>query len=139
LNSTRSLSAQDLSGLQKILEAYPHELETWSFQAWLEALEKSQSIALEQEGQVRAFILYEDRGHELEVLQLATHPQFTGQGLMSQLIRQLQSRGLPLHLEVKEGNIRATKLYKDLNFQLVRKRERYYKDGTSALIFTWKP
>ena len=40
-----------------------------------------------------------------------------------------------IYLEVRETNIVAQNLYKAYGFKMLSKREKYYKDGETALIF----
>lgn len=76
-----------------------------------------------------------------EILWLATHPEFEGQGYMKQLLRHgldnASSNLQSILLEVHEGNPRALALYTQLGFKRVGIRKNYYRDGANALLLTF--
>ena len=74
----------------------------------------------------------------LEVWCLATHPSHQGKGIMGALLQKLKSSTDEVWLEVHESNLKAIEFYKNQLFQQVRVRPNYYKNGKSALLFTWK-
>ena len=44
------------------------------------------------------------------------------------------SKDTNVFLEVKEANFPAIKLYTDLGFEEIHKKDRYYSDGSSAIF-----
>ena len=92
---------------------------------------------------------------ELEVLNMAVHPDMRGKGLSRPLMsyalddtlegRHRERRGLEPDgwengvLEVRVGNAPARALYSGLGFVEAGMRKRYYSDGEDALIMTLTP
>ena len=77
---------------------------------------------------------------EWEVIVIATHPNFQGQGNASTLIKKAiilakENNIKKLHLEVSEKNQTAISFYKKHNFNQVGKRKDYYKKGEHAVLF----
>ena len=77
---------------------------------------------------------------QLEINMLAVDPSKRRLGLGEKVLSSLlnRSRKLGAHkvtLEVKSQNFAAKKLYKKLGFKIIGNREKYYKDGSNALIF----
>lgn len=107
-----------------------YELESpWS--RWLVALEGEQ---------VAGYVGSQLVPPEADVMNLAVHPNWRGQGigraLMEAMLAQLRSEGIEeLALEVRESNNVAISLYTALGFTLAGKRQRYYVNPTEdALI-----
>lgn len=76
---------------------------------------------------------------EMQVLNLATAPEFQRQGIAGQLltaaIAKCQQQGLlSVWLEVRAGNQAAISLYLRYGFTADRVRKNYYRDGEDALI-----
>jgi [ribosomal protein S18]-alanine N-acetyltransferase len=93
------------------------------------------------DNRIDAFVLYRDQGAAWEISFLATSPAARGQGLMRDLIMKLKAE-LPLDkeiwLEVHELNLPARRLYEKVAFQKTGQRPRYYSDGGSAVLYTFK-
>jgi ribosomal-protein-alanine N-acetyltransferase len=76
-------------------------------------------------------------------LNLAVDPSFRRQGIARRLLDQVlgSAPGSEWFLEVRESNIAALNLYKELGFQLSGRREDYYRDPHEAAIvmrfFSW--
>ncbi len=93
---------------------------------------------LEERGPPLAYVLCWLVADELQVVDLATHPQTRRRGLARALIRTLvgfarQHGIVSLWIEVRCTNAAAIALYENNGFKLVRRRPRYYDDGTDAL------
>lgn len=76
-----------------------------------------------------------------EILCLATHPNFSGQGIMFEalgaLILTWQQDGIQqVWLEVHEHNQAALGLYRRLGFVENARRQKYYQDGGAGLLMT---
>ena len=57
--------------------------------------------------------------------------------LLESLLEELGKRGIrTLFLEVSDANRAAQNLYEKLGFERIGLRERYYSDGTSALVLS---
>ncbi|MCH5276286.1 MAG: ribosomal protein S18-alanine N-acetyltransferase [Desulfovibrionaceae bacterium] len=81
---------------------------------------------------------------EIEVLNIATHPEYRRRGLARALLRCALKAAAPVvergygvraFLEVRVGNVPALGLYRSLGFARVGARKGYYRDtGEDALI-----
>jgi ribosomal-protein-alanine N-acetyltransferase len=72
-------------------------------------------------------------GGELQILAIATHPDFRGRGVGAAMLRHVldasAARGCQLaSLEVRAGNQPAIALYEHAGFKTVHVRARYYQD-----------
>jgi ribosomal-protein-alanine N-acetyltransferase len=79
---------------------------------------------------------------EAHIATLAVHPDYRRRGISRQLLvtilRLAMERGASLAtLEVRANNLAAQELYKQLKFEIVGRRPRYYQDNyEDALIMT---
>jgi len=76
---------------------------------------------------------------EAHIATIATHPDFRRQGIAKGLlIESLNSAcaegAQSALLEVRAGNEAALKMYEDIGFEVVGRRERYYKDNKEDAI-----
>ena len=125
--------------------------ETWE-QHWFAG------YGLFEGGRLVAYISLSVLAGELEVLNIAVHPESRGRGLSRPLMAfaladtleggHLLRRGMDVPqsenwengvLEVRVGNAPARALYSGLGFQEAGMRKRYYSDGEDALIMTLEP
>lgn len=113
------------------------------------------SYGLFEAGRLLAYISLSVLAGELEVLNMAVHPDARGRGLSRPLMayalidtldgrhrtrRSLQPEGWENGvLEVRIGNAPARALYSGLGFIKAGMRKRYYSDGEDALIMTLSP
>lgn len=74
-----------------------------------------------------------------EILFLATPPALRGKGLMWDLLEAFAARkgSIQIWLECREDNQPAIDLYRKIGFKESGRRERYYKDGTAAILFNF--
>ena len=123
-------------------------LETWK-QHWFAG------YGLFEDGRLVAYISLSVLAGELEVLNMAVHPEARGKGLSRPLManaladtlegKHRERRGLDPEgwengvLEVRVGNAPARSLYSGLGFVEAGMRKRYYSDGEDALIMTLTP
>ncbi len=78
---------------------------------------------------------------QLQITLIAVHPMFQGRGygklILTALLNQAKFFGIQAAtLEVKESNKRAQILYENIGFKLKGYRKNFYKDGSTALIFS---
>lgn len=78
---------------------------------------------------------------EVNINNIAVHPQYRRQGLAKKLMLQAlnwaKSRGVKkAFLEVRPSNQTALGFYQELNFRPLGVRKRYYSDGEDALVLT---
>ncbi len=81
-------------------------------------------------------------GDEVQILNIAVHPQHRRQGIGSALVqlvmREVEARAIrTVTLEVRRGNEAAIALYRDLGFSETGARRNYYGRGDDALLMTW--
>jgi ribosomal-protein-alanine N-acetyltransferase len=81
---------------------------------------------------------------EAHVATVATHPEFRRQGIANQLlVAALESAyaegARSALLEVRAGNLVAQEMYRKLGFEVVGRRERYYKDNHEDAILMALP
>ncbi len=81
---------------------------------------------------------------ELQLANIAVHPDLRGQGLggklLNHLLREAESREVEkIFLEVRPSNRAAIGLYERLGFKVLYRRPRYYTpEGEDALVMVWE-
>lgn len=135
-----SADAQALHALEQHVTG-----DAWSAARFAELLDQSRFVGLgafygpELHGSVTAYTI----GGEAEIVNVAVHPAWRGQGLGTALLRRLAAlvvdRGMErIVLEVREGNLPARAVYAKTGFVQVGRRPRYYVDPSEdALILAW--
>lgn len=86
------------------------------------------------------FVLFREVPGAWEISLVASNPEFRRKGYMEKLIQHLidsKGQGRELWLEVHEANVSAQNLYEKLGFRLSGRRPRYYKDGGTALLYSY--
>jgi ribosomal-protein-alanine N-acetyltransferase len=88
-------------------------------------------IVHETLGRVIGYIVYWAVGDEVQINNIAVHPEFRGMGIgervMRQVIEEVKFRGARLiTLEVRPTNSAAMALYKKLGFKMMGIRKGYY-------------
>ncbi|HET7538767.1 MAG TPA: ribosomal protein S18-alanine N-acetyltransferase [Polyangiaceae bacterium] len=136
--SIAKLSREDVSTVAGLLRASGVELD-------LEA-ELSREIALPwvlkgaDSGEPLAFSLVWSVADELQLIDIASHPQHRRQGHARALLNELLSYARREHkrlilLEVRQSNQAAIRLYESVGFTTSGVRRRYYSDtGEDALL-----
>jgi len=76
---------------------------------------------------------------EAHIATIATHPDFRRQGiakgLLAEALNSAYAEGAQSALlEVRAGNEAALKMYQDIGFEVVGRRERYYRDNKEDAI-----
>jgi [ribosomal protein S18]-alanine N-acetyltransferase len=76
---------------------------------------------------------------ELHIHNIAIHPDFQRKGyakiLVSTILSYAESKKVvSVFLEVRENNIAALRLYKNLGFTSISRRDKYYSDNETAII-----
>ncbi len=117
---------------------YPHP---WSCEQFHQELENpvASILVCQVEGQVVGYICYWLISGEMEILNLATAPQFRRSGVAGHLLEQAFARCSMSQLstswlEVRSGNRAALALYQRYGFELSGTRRAYYRDGEDALV-----
>lgn len=142
----RALEYKDLPHIwelvKKTYEVTPVPLGgSWTASLLRQELNDGFSLGLFGDDGLSSVILF--RRHDLaaEITFLATHPERRRQGEMQYLLEFLLQRlqaNESLWLEVHEKNVPALALYEKLGFKQVGQRPGYYRDGGSAVLFTYK-
>lgn len=120
------------------------------FDAWTE--DWFAGYGLFEDGRMLGYIVLSVVCEEMEVLNIAIHPEYRGRGLSYPLMffamkdtlegRHLLRKGkagegwTSGYLEVRVGNAAARALYESLGFREAGSRKKYYADGEDALIMT---
>ena len=135
----RPFVPDDLAALAQ-LHAACFPAASWSPQALALLLAQPGTIGLLADGggQLLGFLLLRRAADEAEVLSIGVAAAARRQGLAAALV----SAGIAwlgpatsrLFLEVAADNAAAVALYRSLGFQAVGRREKYYADGSDALV-----
>jgi len=140
--SIRQMRKQDIDDVLAI-EKDCHE-NPWSADLFLHELENPVSTIdlFWADDKVAGFLCSWLIAGELEILNVATAPDFRRRGIAAALMKHVfaraRSQGLErAFLEVRVGNLGAIKLYRQFGFREVARRSRYYTDGEDALLMQW--
>jgi ribosomal-protein-alanine N-acetyltransferase len=139
--SIRSLDIQILENWVNSFDPQELSRSGWTPPQLVAALlEKEVVYALAADGSLASAVVY----HHVdiatdEILFLATTPALRGKGLMWSLLHDFaaQKGGAKIWLECREDNLQAIELYKKIGFKESGRRLRYYKDGTTAILFNF--
>lgn len=113
----------------------------WSEEQFSDAL-KDKFIELlgicTEEDIIISYLLCSHIGDYAEILNIATHPDFRGQGLAKKLlnfwISQPELAHVHIVLEVREKNIPAQNLYAQFGFKQIHVRKKYYGDEDALVM-----
>ena len=114
----------------------------WSVRFFLEEIgvPYSKSLLAEVGGQVVGYLVYWQLPTDVDIHNLAVHPDFRRQGigryLLDTMIRRASNRGSKhVTLEVRKSNTLAQKLYFSIGFSAKGVRKGYYSDdGEDAVV-----
>ncbi|MCU4498302.1 ribosomal protein S18-alanine N-acetyltransferase [Acinetobacter ursingii] len=130
----RSMQTNDVQAVTQIEQQV--QTHPWTAQQFLESVESYQSTVIEQQNQILGFCILQPVLDEANLLLMAIHPEFQGQGLGYQLLEKsielLKNHPVQIFLEVRESNLGAIKLYEKSGFHQIDLRRNYYPkpDGT---------
>ena len=98
-----------------------------------------QRVVYTESGLLAAYLFACWQLDELHILKVATHRIHEGKGIATTLLgdarreaEQAGARGLLL--EVRPSNRRAFHLYRQLGYDVIGRRSRYYADGEDAIV-----
>ncbi len=140
MSNVRLAKPQDLPELLKLIEPYFSPAFNWDETLFTSEFAHEQTWVLEEDSQIKAFACLRDAVEAWELSVLASHSSHREQGWMSLLLRDLiqrYSKQRHFWLEVHEKNLAAQKLYEKLGFQHDGNRGGYYRDGSSALLYSF--
>ena len=120
--------------------------EPWSEQAYLGACEKDDYaylVAVSDEGKVLGMCGLIIGPYEAEVMNVAVHPEYRGQGISNKLMEALLELGTKkgakeYTLEVRVGNKAAIHLYEKFGFVGEGVRPNFYSKPTEDALIMWK-
>ena len=153
---TRLFNLEDLQGVISInLKCLP---ENYSSQFFIELYEHYPKtfIVAEADAQIIGYIMCRIEtgisefkrpifgiAHKGHIVSIAVIPEYRRQGVGKELINQAMQRmpeygATECYLEVRTTNEAAVKLYKRLEFEIVRRISGYYYDGEDAYVMARK-
>ncbi|MBJ9985776.1 ribosomal protein S18-alanine N-acetyltransferase [Acinetobacter sp. S40] len=125
IRSMQQKDVQAVAQIEKQVQTHP-----WTAQQFLESIEAYQSTVIEQQDQILGFCILQPVLDEANLLLMAIHPDYQGQGLGYQLLeeslRLLENNPVQIFLEVRESNLGAIKLYEKIGFHQIDLRPNYY-------------
>jgi len=76
---------------------------------------------------------------EAHIATIAVHPDYRNQGIGKQLLQTGMQAAFAegariFHLEVRAGNLAAQKMYENFGFEIVGRRQKYYKDNSEDAL-----
>ena len=131
IRSMQTNDVQAVAQIEQLVQTHP-----WTAQQFLESVESYQSTVIEQQNQILGCCILQPVLDEANLLLMAIHPNFQGQGLGYQLLEKsielLKNHPVQIFLEVRESNLGAIKLYEKSGFHRIDLRRNYYPkpDGT---------
>jgi ribosomal-protein-alanine N-acetyltransferase len=122
-------------------------IQPWSRASFLSELRKAPPslylIRKEPSACILGYICFWPVADEIQMLNLAIHPDYRRQGLGRELVTfllvQAEEKGISkVLLEVRVSNQAAIALYRSLSFEVLYRRPGYYEpDGEDALVMEW--
>ena len=112
----------------------------WSFKSIkLEFTESkfSQISLLEVDSKIIGYIFQRVMPGQIHIINMAIDLPYQHKGYGKFLLKntlEKDSEDTNVFLEVKEANFPAIKLYTDLGFEEIHKKDRYYSDGSNAIF-----
>jgi ribosomal-protein-alanine N-acetyltransferase len=135
----RALQPKDLNALARLhAECFPETPWSRSALALLLAQPDTAAFLAEDASGLLGFVLLRRAADEAEVLSLGVAREARRRGLAGRLLAEGRAWLGPaagrLFLEVAAENRAALSLYRSLGFRAVGRREKYYADGSDALV-----
>ncbi len=122
-------------------------IQPWSPGSFLSEIKKAPPslylIRKEPSACILGYICFWPVFDEIQMLNLAIHPDYRRQGLgrrlMTFLLGRAGEKGISkVLLEVRASNLAAIGLYRSLGFEILYRRPGYYEpDGEDALVMEW--
>ena len=127
----------EIMAIERIAYSYP-----WSERFFRQELqvECARSLLVQLDGRIVGYILFWLLPGEIDIHNVAVHPDFRRRGLgrhlLEQVITEARSRASTrITLEVRKSNLPAQKLYESMGFAYNGIRKNYYSDdGEDALL-----
>ena len=123
------------------IELDANSINLWNKKQWLSEFNKKGVIvlAISLSNNVVGACVFQVVGDEAQVHYFSIHPKFRRNGYGSMMMHNIIKRCEKLNLkkillEVSESNLIAEKFYFNFDFITVGKRNKYYKDGSNAIL-----
>ena len=127
----------EIMAIERIAYSYP-----WSERFFRQELqvECARSLLVQLDGRIVGYILFWLLPGEIDIHNVAVHPDFRRRGLGRRLLERVVSEARSrastrITLEVRKSNLPAQKLYESMGFAYNGVRKNYYSDdGEDALL-----
>ena len=137
--SILEMSYTDLENIKLNYSMFPN---IWEYDVLQDDYNDSKYIVIKQNEEIYGFAGFRTIFEEMEIMNIVTKADKRNQGfasnMLSYILRYAHNHEMEkINLEVNENNLPAIKLYKTYGFQVVGKRNAYYKDGGNAILMTY--
>ena len=137
--SILEMSYTDLENIKLNYSMFPN---IWEYDVLQDDYNDSKYIVIKQNEEIYGFAGFRTIFEEMEIMNIVTKVDKRNQGfasnMLSYILRYAHNHEMEkINLEVNENNLSAIKLYKTYGFQVVGKRNKYYKDGGNAILMTY--
>ena len=137
--SILEMSYTDLENIKLNYLMFPN---IWTYDVLQDDYNDSKYIVIKQNEDIYGFAGFRTVFEEMEIMNIVTKKDKRNQGfasnMLSSILRYAYMHEMEkINLEVNENNLPAIKLYKTYGFQVVGKRNGYYKDGGNAILMTY--
>ena len=137
--SILEMSYTDLENIKLNYSMFPN---IWEYDVLQDDYNDSKYIVIKQNEEIYGFAGFRTIFEEMEIMNIVTKVDKRNQGfasnMLSYILRYAHDHEMEkINLEVNENNLPAIKLYKTYGFQVVGKRNKYYKDGGNAILMTY--
>lgn len=95
--------------------------------------DRYQILGVADEKTIKGYLILYDNSDSLEIMKIATLPEYRREGVGKLLIDEVIKLGKEIFLEVRESNS-AREFYKSCGFEEIGKRKNYYPDTKEAAI-----
>jgi [ribosomal protein S18]-alanine N-acetyltransferase len=137
IREIRVADLEDVLAIERASFASP-----WSRQFFLEELQAScaKSVLSDVGGAVVGYCLYWELSNDLDIHNVAVHPEYRRQGVARGMLRHIVGEAQrigsqSITLEVRKSNEGAQALYRSLGFEICGVRKGYYSnDGEDAWV-----
>ena len=137
--SILEMSYTDIENIKLNYSMFPN---IWEYDVLQDDYNDSKYIVIKQNEEIYGFAGFRTIFEEMEIMNIVTKADKRNQGfasnMLSYILRYAHNHEMEkINLEVNENNLPAIKLYKTYGFQVVGKRNAYYKDGGNAILMTY--
>ena len=137
--SILEMSYTDIENIKLNYSMFPN---IWEYDVLQDDYNDSKYIVIKQNEEIYGFAGFRTIFEEMEIMNIVTKADKRNQGfasnMLSYILRYAHNHEMEkINLEVNENNLPAIKLYKTYGFQVVGKRNKYYKDGGNAILMTY--